>query len=151
MQGRDLTLDDLENVGILLLAMHEESQVSHYPPAIERGLYILAKLIVDPEVLTYGAFNSEDKLVGAFIAEVTTHPFIEYNVAKDLFFYVDKSARGSRAALILLNAWDNWFKEISADMSMIEISAGVNNDVVDRMLSKRGYERAGTLMFKESV
>lgn len=136
----------------LLLRMHAESAFSKYPPALDRGEYILRSLLENPDVLTIGVVDDRSALVGALIVEVTDHPFIHYRMAKDVFFYtLRRGVSSGKAASMLLNALDVWLSDKpDVQFQMIEVSAGINNEAAAKFIRRMGYSDLGPVLVKET-
>jgi len=69
-------------------------------------------------------------------------------IAMEMLWYVEPTARGGRAAIVTLNAFEQAGKEAGAGWTMMQ--AGVVEDAVaKRVLQKRGYQVQGPICIKE--
>jgi len=84
--------------------------------------------------------------VGLIAGTLSPHPFNpDINVATELWWWVTPPARGSRAGLMLLDAFDDWADASEADLVNFTLEA--DSPVRERTLEKRGYR----LMEKQFV
>jgi GNAT superfamily N-acetyltransferase len=145
---RQLTTDDLPQLLELAREMHKNGVYAAYPMDEARVAYILTRLIEVPETLSIGdEVNGE--LVGAFVGEIMQDLWVDVQVAVDHAFYVREADRGSRAGIMLLRAFEKWAHENGADVLRPVVYAGVNNQAVSGLLSRMGYETAGSVHKKE--
>lgn len=147
---RDLTTDDLPQLLKLAREMHRTGVYAAYPMDEDRVAYILTRLIEVPEALSIG-YESKGELVGAFVGEIVQDLWVDVQVAIDHAFYVREADRGSRAGVILLRAFEKWAYENSADVLRPVVYAGVDNQTVNSVLERMGYESAGIVHKKEAA
>jgi len=147
---RDLTTDDLPQLLELAREMHRTGIYAAYPMDEARVAYILTRLIEVPEALSIG-YESKGELVGAFVGEIVQDLWVDVQVAIDHAFYVREADRGSRAGVMLLRAYEKWACENSADVLRPVVYAGVDNQAVNRVLDRMGYESAGIVHKKEAA
>jgi hypothetical protein len=108
-----------------------------------------ARKVVTNMVENHVVFVAEDSVKGllGFIAGYkATHPFNpKIRVLSENFWWVSEEHRGSRAALVLLNAFVEWGK---ANVDMICMALEAISPVNPDCLAKRGFklqERAFTM------
>jgi GNAT superfamily N-acetyltransferase len=147
---RDLTHDDLPQLLELAREMHRTGVYAAYPMDEARVAYILTRLIEVPEALSIG-YESNGELVGAFVGEIVQDLWVDVRVAADHAFYVREADRGSRAGVMLLRAFEKWASENGADVLRPVVYAGVDNQTVNNVLQRMGYESAGTVHKKEAA
>jgi len=147
---RDLTHDDLPQLLELAREMHRTGVYAAYPMDEARVAYILTRLIEVPEALSIG-YESNGELVGAFVGEIVQDLWVDVRVAADHAFYVREADRGSRAGVMLLRAFEKWANENGADVLRPVVYAGVDNQTVNNVLQRMGYESAGTVHKKEAA
>lgn len=147
---RDLTHDDLPQLLELAREMHQAGVYAAYPVDEARVAYILAALIDAPSAFAMG-YERDGQLVGAFVGEIVQDLWVDVQVAIDHAFYVREADRGSRAGVMLLRAFEKWAHENSADVLRPVVYAGVDNQTVNSVLERMGYESAGIVHKKEAA
>lgn len=147
---RDLTLEDMPTLLELAREMHAEGVYSAYPVDEARVAYILQALIEAPQAFAAGYEKGGD-LVGAFLGEVVQDLWVDVQVGVDHVFYVRKQDRGSRAGVVLIRAFEAWAKKSGADVIRPVVYAGLDNAAVSNVLTRMGYETAGTVHKKEAA
>jgi GNAT superfamily N-acetyltransferase len=145
---RQLTTDDMPQLLELAREMHKNGVYAAYPIDEDRIAYILTAIIEEPSALTVG-YEVDGVLAGAFAGEVIQDLWVDVMVAVDHAFYVREAHRGSRAGIVLLKEYERWAKDMGADVLRPVVYAGVDNDAVSSILSRMGYETAGTIHKKE--
>jgi hypothetical protein len=84
--------------------------------------------------------DADGSPVGFIAGAVVPHPFNpDIRIATELFWWVVPPARGSRAGLALLDAYDTWATD-AADLKAMTLEA--HSPVNPRTLLKRGYQLA---------
>lgn len=84
--------------------------------------------------------DAEGTPVGLIAGALAPHPFNgDLLIATELFWWVTPPHRGTRAGLMLLDAYDAWATE-HADVKGMTLEAG--SPVNPRVLEKRGYRLA---------
>jgi len=147
---RELNHDDLPQLLELAREMHRTGVYAAYPMDEARVAFILTRLIEVPEALSIG-YEIKGKLVGAFVGEIIQDLWIDVRVAVDHAFYVREADRGSRAGIMLLRTFEKWAAENGADVLRPVVYAGVDNQTVNSVLHRMGYESAGTVHKKEAA
>ena len=145
---RDLNHDDLSQLLELAREMHRTGVYAAYSMDEARVAFILTRLIEVPEALSIG-YEVDGELVGAFVGEIVQDLWIDVQVAVDHAFYVRAADRGSRAGIMLLRAFENWANKNGTDVLRPVVYAGVDNQSVSGLLSRMGYETAGSVHKKE--
>lgn len=147
---RTLTDTDVPQLIELAREMHRTGVYADYPMDEARVAYIIGRLIEVPEALSIG-YEINGQLVGAFLGEIVQDLWVDVQVAVDHAFYVREADRGSRAGVSLLRAFEKWAHENEADVLRPVVYAGVDNQTVNSVLQRMGYESAGTVHKKEAA
>ncbi|MEN5277305.1 GNAT family N-acetyltransferase [Brucella sp. TWI432] len=85
-----------------------------------------------------------DEPQGILLAAWFEHPFGAGRYAKETVWFIDPSARG-RSALLMLDAYEAWAREQSC--TAIGMASLASNDV-SRIYGRRGYQAAETHFLK---
>lgn len=141
---RPLTEQDLPALLEIAREMHQSGVYAEYPMDEGRVTHILRAVITAPEALSVG-YEIGGVLVGALAAEVVQDLWVDVMVAVDHAFYVRAAYRGSRAGVALLREYERWASVMGADVMRPVVYAGVDNAGVEHILSRMGYEQAGTI------
>lgn len=76
-------------------------------------------------------------------------PWSPVKVASDLLFYIMPERRGSRAALLLLNAYREWAQEQECTEVRLSVASGINMGRTERLYEHLGFSRfASTFNYK---
>ena len=142
---RDLIADDVNEIIELGALMHQESPLGGFTFNRERATYILSDILGDTAVFAMGYFH-EGKLAGMLIGEVSTHLFVDVQIAADIVFYVAPGRRGAVASKRLIDQFKAWSAEIRADITRVQVDAGIDNDRACAFLGHLGFEPKGTSM-----
>lgn len=86
--------------------------------------------------------------VGCFIGAIKEYYFSDESAAQDIAFFVSKDARGSIAAIELINAYEEWAITQGARHIHLEQGTGINADKTDRFICGIGYEKTGSNFLK---
>ncbi|MFD1197369.1 GNAT family N-acetyltransferase [Brucella gallinifaecis] len=85
-----------------------------------------------------------DRPQGILLAAWCEHPFGAGRYAKETVWFIDPSARG-RSALLMLDAYERWAREQSC--TAVGMASLASNDV-SRLYERRGYKPAETHFLK---
>ena len=142
---RDLTTDDVDEMVALGAVMHEESPLAKYHFNQDRAVYILNEIIGKEVVFAAGAFV-DGRLAGILVAELTTHLFVDIKIVSDIVFYVSPDRRGAVAGKRLVDRFKAWGLDVDADITRIQVDAGIDNGRACAFLGHLGFEDKGTSM-----
>lgn len=81
------------------------------------------------------------KCVGLFAGMAISHFFTDDVYASDLMFYVIPEQRKTRAALLLVRAFERWAAMRNCVEVSVGISTGVDTEKVAKFYEKLGYKR----------
>lgn len=87
--------------------------------------------------------DDNDKLIGAIGAIVVKNPWFHELFAAEQFFAIDPSARGYRAAMLLLRAYKNWAVMSGARVLNVFVDHGKWDDRVAKLYKHAGFVRNG--------
>jgi GNAT superfamily N-acetyltransferase len=147
---RPLTSSDLPQLLELAREMHRTGVYATYRMDEARVSFILTRLIEVPDAFTMG-YEKAGQLIGAFLGEVVQDLWVDVKIGVDHAFYVRAEDRGSRAGVALLRAFEKWASENGADVLRPVVYAGIDNRSVGDILTRMGYEAAGTVHKKEAA
>ena len=145
----DYTQKYQERVLMLAREMHAESVTHRNMPLDEPGL--AAQLLAAakaPDSYCRIAVRGEDVL-GGFLGQIGPGFFTTERGAKELVWFVKPSARGSRAAIMLLADFEIWGRFKGARKCFLSQSTGVAVDETARLFVRLGYRVVGVNAMKE--
>lgn len=104
---RGAQLDDLD--ALISLGERARFESLNYFPPIERDISarVLEAVIENPN-LGFAAIAEDDDPIGMIFGIIGQYPFSSVKYAIQTFFYVAPEHRGSRAAFLLLKAFEAW-------------------------------------------
>ena len=144
------TWDDVVEFSTLGGIMHEESDYQDIKLSFPAISEFAVQVISQPERSVFNAWGvwKADALVGMMAG--VCHPmfFTRSRVAEDVVLYVTPSSRGSRAALLLMDAFEKWALSYDAKHIRINLSTGVNSVSAEKFLNKLGYNTVGAVVRK---
>lgn len=140
---------ELSDVEWLITQLREFSQFFQSKRPLFGDVNHAVKVITDM-VMQHLCIISEDDTgtrSGFIAGYVMPHPFNpEIKTLTETFWWVDEAHRGSRAGLMLLNAFVGWGEK---NVDWINIGIESNSPVSDRSLLKRGFKVAEKYFLKE--
>lgn len=89
-----------------------------------------------------------DEVLGGFFGVLSSIYFSKAMVAKDMAWFVKRTARGSAAAVALLADFETWAKSKDVHHIIIGQSTGVQMDATKALYERLGYQALGTNTFK---
>ena len=146
---RDLTVSDIPRLMEIAHVMHSESVYSEYALNEGRSEYVLNTLLTAPSVFSKGA-EVDGLLAGVFFGEVNVDIWAEVQIARDIVFYVLPEHRASGQGVRLIKSFYAWSAG-SSDEVVLSVYAGVSNKLTSAILSRMGYEDAGTIHKKRAA
>ena len=92
-----------------------------------------------------------DDAVSGCIGGYITPFWINMNkkAAQEIFWYVDKSKRGSKVAIGLLNTFEKWAVEQKADFIAMSSTTNLDPSGVGALYKRKGYQPADISYIKE--
>lgn len=88
-------------------------------------------------------------VVGMIIGQMAHYEFHNSLYAYDRLLYVDPKSRGSRAAQMLITAFEQWARDNGASRVLLGISTDVHKERTEQFYNKLGYCTVGALTSKE--
>ncbi|ARB11249.1 hypothetical protein [Marinomonas phage CPP1m] len=149
MYVRPATVMDI--LSLVSLADKYSSEVKNhdlFPVDFERLiLQASASTLCDTSVILT-CFKGKEP-IGLLWGHMSKLPWSETPLAFDSILYVLPENRGSRAGLLLMEAWEDWAKEKGAAAVQISIASGIKEEATKRFFGKLGYSYIGSQYRKE--
>ncbi len=152
---RDFADDDIEALIALGPEIHGESiyhGLNYDPDKLRK----LAAAALDRNNSMFCCFVAEYRgtIIGVFAGIIAVHFFGTDMSASDLFLYIAKKYRATRAgawaATLLIARYESWAKEKgAAEVTIRAVSKGTSRQTL-RLFQRLGYEENG-MLFKKSV
>ena len=139
---KEASLVDVMHFVSLGRSMHREGVYSFVDYDEVIAMKTARDYIISPDCCAYLIFRGEEA-IGMHMASLTTYFFSPAKLAASLVIYVKFDHRGSRAALMLMNAFLDWAKLKDADEMYIGVSAGIKLETGDRFFKHFGFEYVG--------
>jgi GNAT superfamily N-acetyltransferase len=86
--------------------------------------------------------------VGVFVGSIEEYYFSDECAAQDIAFFVSKDARGSIAAVELINAYEEWAIKQGVRHIHLEQGTAINIEKTDRFFKSIGYTPIGSNVLK---
>ncbi len=131
------------------LAMRDESEAHRDMPYDEAK--VLAQFrasLTSPDYCAFVALRGEEP-IGLFLGMALSIYFSSTRVARDMAFYVRKDARGGRAALLLIRAFEAWAKGTGAQVMFLAQATGVAMQRTAKFYEHLGYRVVGVTSIKK--
>ncbi|WP_150108678.1 GNAT family N-acetyltransferase [Methylobacterium sp. 4-46] len=124
-----------------MMQFHEESVYKRLHLDVDRLAGFLKMAITRPDhcVNVYG----QNAINGVFAGALTTPFFSKDLVAKDIFFFVNREHRGSRAAYSLWKAFELWSAQRGATAIWCGVATGISLERTDKFFTSLGCENIG--------
>lgn len=91
----------------------------------------------------------DDTVIGFFVGSLAYHGFYPGAYAHDRMLYVTPSMRGSIAARMLIDSFEEWAKQHDADYVLLGVTTGIRTERTENFYNKLGYKTVGRLTMKE--
>jgi len=101
-----------------------------------------------PDTVFFKLAVRAGEVLGGFLGVITTLYFSDERAASDRAWFVKKDRRGSVAAVLLLQAFEEWGKAHGVQMFMLGQSTGVQIETTKMLYEKLGYTTVGFNTFK---
>ncbi len=146
---KELTVENIADVMVLGLAMHEEAIPKEYPVDIEYAAQKCYESVILSEY-GYGAVAMDgDEPVGMIMGQLAHYDWAPILFAYNLVWYVKPERRGSMAAFRLLRMFERWAKSRGAVHVAVGLASGVLTKKTGKALSRSGYRHMGGNFVKE--
>ena len=109
----------------------------------------LVDSLIDNEQATLIVNDEVTGCIGGYVV-----PFWMNNnkkVCQELFWYVDKSTRGSKVALSLFNCFENWAKDQGASFVAMSSTTNLDPSGVGAFYQRKGYRASDISYIKEVI
>ena len=103
--------------------------------------------IRDPAIFLVVA-EAGDEIAGAMAARTQGWFFGHGKMATDMGLFVRPAARRSRAAVLLVKAFEEWARENDCIEAMLSTHSGYETERFGRFVERRGYARRGISFVK---
>lgn len=145
---RQATFDDLKEIIDMGGQMAGTSNFSHltFDPRLF-GEFVV-DLIANDAQRVFVADAGDGTLAGALLGLASRSFIGPDTVVSDASFFVRPDMRASRAGVQLLRAFVDWAQEIGARRVNMGNSAGMDDDRYVKLLSRYGFTRAGSIMYR---
>lgn len=143
---REATFDDLVALIDMGEAMARTSNFRHLRFDGRQFGEFLVSLIVGPQSVVLVS-EQDGEVTGAVLGMVTRSMIGPDHMASDLSFFVRPEHRASRAGVALLRRFIKWAVDAGAKRISMGNSAGMDDERYVKLLSRYGFDRAGSLMY----
>lgn len=144
---RPAVIEDLDTLVQMGIAMHAESpRYSQRSFNVDKVRKIGAKLIESGGVCV--AVNGSE-ILGMLAGFIAVDWFGDDRTASDYLFYVRPEHRGGRAALLLLQAFEDWGEANGATAFVPGTSTLINPEATAKFFEHLGYSRSGYGFYKQ--
>ena len=93
--------------------------------------------------------NVGNGIIGMFTAHLNRYAFSQEFIAQHDIFYVLPEWRGTRAALLLVRAFEKWAREFGINHAILGVHSGLFPERTGRFYGKLGYRPMGGNFMKE--
>ena len=90
-----------------------------------------------------------NEIIGMFTAQLNRYAFSQEFFAQHDIFYVHPDWRGTRAALLLVKAFESWAQECGLTRALLSVHSGLFPERTGRFYKKLGYRPMGGNFMKE--
>ena len=97
----------------------------------------------------FNVVTVDNSCYGFMIGERAPYGFHDSEFAYDRLLYVTPTRRGSVAARMLIQAFEDWCKLHGVGRIMLGVTTGVHAAQTEKFYNKLGYQTIGTLTMKE--
>lgn len=135
---------------IPLVKEHVEELQSHIGFE-EDVIAYYADLSTKPEAFfkLWVCIADDGRLIGYLVANASPYMYCRKYSAGMQAMYVQKASRGSKAAMLLVQAYEDWATNtIKAKEVFIGVDHGINTERVGRFFNKMGFEPTGAFYRK---
>tara|TARA_B100002019_G_scaffold37390_2_gene31279 strand:- start:2717 stop:3169 length:453 start_codon:yes stop_codon:yes gene_type:complete len=138
---------DIKEIIELGYRMHQESHFKNLDFDPEKLKELVAQFI-HMQFVQIAVHNNQ--IIGVFIGFITEYYFGKDLYASDLTYYVDKTLRGSAAAVKLFRDFETWAIKKGAKRINPATSTGINPERTKKFYEKMGYTMTGHTYNKEA-
>ena len=150
--ARHIRKEDQQACWQLALAMHAESYYRDYDinkrkfnlifEAATTNLNYFSRVFVD---------SKTDEPCGFFLTFVSEHYFGYDKVAMDLGMYmnVENRGKGGLALARVIKQYEKWAKALGCQETTLAVSAGITDELSQKLFEKRGYLKSSSVLHKK--
>jgi len=147
---RDARDYDLELLYKLLTLLQKESRYSVFP--INEGklrAFISSIISKESSMVKLATVASKDKkigrIVGVFIANISTMYFSDCTQSSDFIFYVSPGARKNGIGDKLMSEYFSWAKANNVNDISLSTSTGISTPVIEKIAEKYDMIKVGSI------
>jgi L-amino acid N-acyltransferase YncA len=141
---RNATLEDIPFLLPMGEEFHKESRCSHTVYDSSRVADLLTMLILEETGIAI--VNEEN---GKITGGIGAHVYYQYwgwsKGSIDLVVFLTKEARGGLTVMKLIKEYIRQAKEKGAEDIMLGVSSGIDDNMIDKLYKRIGFEPVGTL------
>lgn len=144
---RRVVAADIPDIVTMARAFHAESPIHRnlrFNATKVRQLVDAARQ--DDDWLVIAAFNDDDTMIGMAMVFALPAFFSDDYEMGDLTVYVAPEARGTRAALLMVQEILRFGGAKNVKMTRIGLNTGINHDLAARFFAKLGLPQVGILV-----
>ena len=141
---REATHEDLIPIVSMAVAMSKESARDYIQVNEFKVLSLLAHALGDDSHMLL-VYEKGGESCGFLLANITPYFFGDELVAQEKTLYIKPECRGGSAAFKLIKSYVNWAKKKEVKEIIIGVHTGINQDLVEKLYKKAGFEQMGTL------
>lgn len=143
MPVRAATAEDIDQLVEMGARMHAEGAYAFLPYDREKLRRLAAYSLDHPDARCVLVVEEEGRLAGMLGGYLTDYYFCEEKLACDLFFFVDRPWRGTRAAARLIAAFRDWAAARGAREICLATSVAVNTERIGHFYERMGLSCVG--------
>lgn len=150
--ARRVRKEDQHACWILALAMHAESYYSDYDMNKKKFNLLFESAVSNLNFFARVFVKEEtDEVVGFFMTFVSEHFFGYDKMAMDLGLYmnVENRGRGGLALARVIKQYEKWAKAMGCKETTLAVSAGITDELSQKLFEKRGYSKSSQVLHKK--
>lgn len=144
MRFENFSLDNLQDVLKLGLAMHKEGAYSNVPFDVEYTAHCIVEMAIkDPDGFGVLVYDKRGNAVAMLAGGVSNYFFSPMRRGYDHVWYVVPEHRGSKTAVVLLKRFVEWAKSRGAGEIFMGVTTNIAPERTGKLLSRLGFVPVG--------
>jgi len=141
---------DIDTILGLVLKFFRETEYSHLTPNLDNTRSLIAQFVskLDEDSVCI-LWEKDGKVTGILAGQILPLPFFGCKVATESMWWVEPEARGTEAAVHLLDSFEYWAKLKGASMIQMAHLNNRTGNVVSRLYRRRGFKKSEITHVKE--